>query len=81
MRRLHRMTSGEAVSNNGLNGGPTMRTRDEHLTSVIHEAAVPLHNADNDYDRLLEWIGDDTRYVLIGEAMRGESITSGSSGP
>lgn len=47
-----------------------MRTRDERLAAAIHDAAVPLHNADGDYDRLLEWVGD-SRYVLIGEASHG----------
>lgn len=47
-----------------------MRTRDERLVAVIREAAVPLHQAEGDYDRLLEWAGD-ARYVLIGEASHG----------
>src|SRR5829696_5493945 len=40
------------------------------LTGKIREAAVPLTGADEDYDALLEMVGD-ARLVLIGEASHG----------
>ena len=40
------------------------------LTAAVRKAAVPLRGADNDYDSLLDFIGD-ARFVLIGEASHG----------
>jgi erythromycin esterase-like protein len=42
----------------------------ETVLSEINRAAVPLTFSDDDYDPLLEWIGD-SRLVLIGEASHG----------
>src|SRR5271154_6784792 len=40
------------------------------LTKAVRTAAQPLHGAADDYDSLLEFIGD-ARFVLIGEATHG----------
>jgi erythromycin esterase-like protein len=40
------------------------------LTTAVRNAAQPLRGAADDYDSLLEFIGD-ARFVLIGEATRG----------
>jgi erythromycin esterase-like protein len=42
----------------------------EILTSAVRKAAQPLRGAADDYDALLEFIGD-ARFVLIGEATHG----------
>jgi erythromycin esterase-like protein len=39
-------------------------------TTHIREAALPLTAEKNNYDELLEWVGDN-RFVLIGEASHG----------
>lgn len=38
--------------------------------NVVQEAAQPLSGATNDYDSLLQWVGD-ARFVLLGEATHG----------
>jgi erythromycin esterase-like protein len=43
---------------------------DNLLIEVLHERALPLRGAAQDYDPLLELIGD-SRFVLIGEATHG----------
>jgi erythromycin esterase-like protein len=35
------------------------------------DAAVPMEGSPRDFDPLLSWIGDDCRFVLIGEASHG----------
>lgn len=40
------------------------------LIEAVRESAQPLMGAANDYDRLLDLVGD-TRFVLIGEASHG----------
>jgi erythromycin esterase-like protein len=40
------------------------------LASLVRQAAHPLTGANDDYDLLLELIGD-ARYVLLGEASHG----------
>lgn len=40
------------------------------LSDLVHDAAHPLTGAADDYDRLLELIGD-ARFVLLGEATHG----------
>jgi erythromycin esterase-like protein len=40
------------------------------LTSLVRQAAHPLTGASDDYDLLLELVGD-ARYVLLGEASHG----------
>jgi erythromycin esterase-like protein len=49
---------------------------------VVQEAAQPLAGASDDYDRLVELIGD-ARFVLLGEATHGTTsfIASGRKLP
>jgi len=42
----------------------------DRVTTAIRRAAVPLSGGTNDYDRLLDTIGD-ARFVLLGEASHG----------
>jgi erythromycin esterase-like protein/predicted phosphoribosyltransferase len=43
----------------------------DRVTSLIRASAKPLSGAPDDYDELLDLIGDDARIVLIGEASHG----------
>ena len=45
-----------------------MQPADE-IVGVLRDSAQPLTGASNDYDPLLELIGD-ARFVLLGEATR-----------
>jgi erythromycin esterase-like protein len=46
-----------------------MQPADE-IVGVLRDSAQPLTGASNDYDALLELIGD-ARFVLLGEATHG----------
>jgi erythromycin esterase-like protein/predicted phosphoribosyltransferase len=43
----------------------------DRVSSLIRASAKPLTGAPDDYDELLDLIGDDARIVLIGEATHG----------
>jgi erythromycin esterase-like protein len=46
-----------------------MQPADE-IVGILRDSAQPLTGASNDYDALLELIGD-ARFVLLGEATHG----------
>src|SRR5438477_2055709 len=50
-----------------LTGRETMNI---NFTDAVRQAARPLAGAADDYEPLLEWIGD-ARFVLLGEASHG----------
>src|SRR5215204_3711926 len=46
---------------------------DDHdqAVKIVEDACRVLHGADDDFDPLMEAIGDDVRFVLLGEASHG----------
>ena len=53
-----------------MNTATVPKLSQDPLTAAVRTAAQPLRGAADDYDSLLEFIGD-ARFVLIGEATHG----------